>query len=154
MFKLCLMILSIISPAVAAAQTAPPPAPPEEVFSPDAAGRVLHAFREALITQDRARTLALFDSARMPGYAEFADSLGVLFQQNSQKYLSVRVGFHLLQTNDETGAALVDFTLEALPVRGEEPPLRHRDQLRFTFARAGKKWKIIDVQPRSFFAGF
>jgi hypothetical protein len=140
--------------AMVAAAVAVPAPPPEGGFSTAVADQVLGSFRDALTAQNRDRTLALFDRDRMPDYAGFADSVGLLFQDYNQKYESLRVRFHILQTDDDSGTAMVDFTLEADPASPAQMPVRHSAQLRFSFARAGKEWKIVDVQPRDFFTGF
>jgi hypothetical protein len=133
------------------------PAPPNtsDQFSGQAAEQVLSALRAGLVGFDFKRTLAVFDSEHMPGYAEFANRLQLMFRQ----YEAFRVRFHILQTVDEPRDAVVDFTLEAAPVTPPAvptslPPVRRSERLRFTFARAGNEWKIVDVQPRGFFSQF
>jgi len=41
--------------------------------------------------------------------------------------------------------------MEEIPRATDEQPVRKRDQLRFEMERGDKGWKIVDVQPRSFF---
>ena len=147
--RIFVLVFSLAMVAAAAGAT-----PPNEAFSPAVADRVLGALRDALTAQNSSRTLALFDRERMPDYAQFADSVGLLFQDYNQKYEALNVRFHIVQTDDDSGAAMVDFTLEATPASPQQMPVRHSAQLRFNFARAGKDWKIVDVQPRDFFAGF
>jgi len=130
------------------------PPSPSDSFSIAIADQVLGGLRDALMAQDRTRTLALFDHDGMPDYAEFSEAIGLLFQDYNQKYQELRVRYHILETGDDPGAAMVDFTLEAIPASPGRIPVRHNGQLRFSFARVGKNWKIVDVQPRDFFAGF
>jgi hypothetical protein len=152
--KLFLLLLCFVLIAPVAGAQTPVPTPSAGTFSIAVADRVLSALRDALLDQNRSRMLAMFDRNRMPGYAEFAVAIEPLFQQYEQKYQSFRVRYQILQTNDDACAAMVEFTLEAIPIDSNLPPVRHSDQLRFKFERLGNDWKIVDVQPRSFFAGF
>jgi hypothetical protein len=150
--KTCFLILCF--PLLFITAAAPQASPPSDSFSVAVADHVLGSFRDALMAQNQTRTTALFDPDRMPDYPEFANALGQLFQDHNQKYESLRVRFHILQTDEDTGAAMVAFTLEATPASPEQMPVQHSGQLRFNFARVGKEWKIVNVQPRNLFAGF
>ena len=88
----------------------------------------------------------------MPDYSGFRDQIYQLFQ----RYDRLRVSYHVKQTVDEAASciAIVDFTLETTPFDDTQLPIRRTGQLRFSFARGSKDWKIVDIQPRSFFNQF
>jgi hypothetical protein len=128
------------------------PAAADQPFSEAVAESLLSALSEAILGQDQAAALALFDQDRMPDYSDFAERVGAILRQ----YESFRVNYHLVQTFEETGQnlAIVEFTLEAFPASDAGLPIRRSAQLRFSFTRGEKSWKISDVQPRDFFAQF
>jgi hypothetical protein len=151
-----LLIIAVI--LVAPRQTALGAAAPERAqpdrqpFSEEVVQDLLSKLYEGIIAQDRAGTLGLFDRERMPGYADFASRIELMLG----RYDSFRVGYRLLQTSEGTGtnAAMVDFTLEAIPADENQLPVRASAQLRFTFSRGEGGWKISDLQPREFFDQF
>jgi hypothetical protein len=134
-------------------KSAPPPAAPEQ-FSIEAAEPVMRALQEAMVSHDRDGALAVFDPERMTGYAAFAGALGAMFE----RYDSFRAAYRIVQVipaaeSTAGDVVIAQFTLEAIPA-DERPSVRHGEQLLFSFARKGKQWKIMDVQPRTFFASF
>jgi hypothetical protein len=140
------------SPGRAPSRPKPAPTAADQPFSEVVAERLLNGLSEAILGQDEAAALALFDRDRMPNYAEFAQQMRSMLRQ----YGSFRVDYHLVQTFEETGQniAVVEFTLEAIPASDTELPVRGSAQLRFSFTRGEKTWLISDVQPREFFAQF
>ena len=127
-----------------------PAASGSQAFSLAVADRLLSSLREAIVGQNSTRTLALFDN-RMPEYSEFAVTLKSIFD----RYDWFRVRYHILETTDERGMAVVNFTLEATPQSGTEPSVERTERLRFAFGREDDKdWKIIDIQPRELFSSF
>ena len=126
-------------------------AAPSDAFSTGVAEHLIDVFRNGLLAGDPRRTLADFDR-QTPVYAQLADDLASLFR----RYESLRVYTHVLRTESEgaRGVATVDFTLEAQPVTSNQPAVRRNAQLRLTFAREGKDWKIIELEPRDFLAKF
>ena len=149
----CVLTLAL----VAAAQTARAPeessAKPE--FSPQVADQILRALRNAILDQDSARLLRLFDRDRMPDYAEFSAGVSTVFS----RYENFRVRYQILQTAEEDRSAVVELTVEATPVgnpavSNAAPSVRHSEQIRFTFKQTGKDWKIAEMQPRDLFGKF
>jgi len=122
-----------------------------EEFFGGVAERLVDRFREGLLAADPRRALADFDR-QTPAYLQVADDLPSLFR----RYDSLRIYTHLLgaEENGTRGVATVEFTMEARPVTGNQPAVRHSAQLRFTGEREGKNWKIVELEPRDFFANF
>jgi hypothetical protein len=123
-------------------------------FSVAVAERVLTLFRRALIDENPRRALAVFDDA-MAGYADLQAQLESLFR----RYDTVRVYAHVTNTtaanaNAARGVATVDFAMEATPPDSSYLPVRRTGELRVTFARTGKQWKIVELEPLNFFANF
>jgi hypothetical protein len=94
--------------------------------------------------------LSAFDDNKMEGLVNFQQHVVGLFRRCD----SFRVHFRIMQTSTEgsKGIAVVDFEMEETPRSADERPVRKRDQLRFEMERGDKGWKIVDVQPRSFFS--
>ena len=125
-------------------------APSSEEFSSAVAERVLNTLRTAIIQEDPAAALALFDS-QMPNRAALIDAVRSLFD----RYTRFRVSYHIMQLGEAgQGTAVVEFTLEATPVNGVQPQVSRTEQLRFSFGQSNRTWKIADVQPRGFFSSF
>ena len=125
-----------------------PPSSPNS--STPVAEAALSALSTAIQQEDPSATLACFDPA-MPDFADFAESVRSLFE----KYSGFRVRYHILQTGEKNdNPALVEFTLEATPQTGNEPPVRRTQELRFTFGQSNHGWRISDLQPRGFFSAF
>ena len=167
-----ILALALLPGAVAGAQnaTGTPPAETEkdkqaqtadsndQTFSPIVAGHMLTDLREAIAGGSASETLACFDRG-MPDYSTFATGLRGLFEH----YESFRPNYRIVETVDEQGIAIVDFSLEAKPLGSDQPAVTRIQRLRFTFGRVDdgknnkkkdRQWKIVDLQPRSFFAGF
>ncbi len=161
---LCTLILAMATAIVSAGQALPPanaqPRPgPETAVSGDqpfslaVADALLSGLRDGLVSQNAKRALQGFAREQVPGFQRLADDFDTLFAN----YDSVRMRYHIVQAVTEAdgqrGTAMVNLTLEATP-RSLEPAQRHSGQVRLEFARSGKQWKIVNVQPRSLFASF
>ena len=145
---LALMVLLIC--ATLAAQTAPPQQQPTPAtFDAQAASRMLLQLSEALESHSQNRFLALFDLDTMKDGALFKQQINSFFGQAD----SIRVHLNLVDTSVEGDKAsvAVDAEIEAQP-RDGGAPTRRNERLNFAVARAGDRWKFVDVQPRSFFS--
>jgi hypothetical protein len=119
-------------------------------FSPAVPEQVLAKLRTAIVQEDQQAALACFDPA-MPDFAPFADSVRSLFT----RYTAFRVRYHILPSGDGSGnMAIVEFTVEATPTGDNRPAERRSKQIRFTFGRSDRGWRVSDLQPRDFFSGF
>lgn len=142
-------------------KTASQSAASDTEFSVAVAERVMDAFRRALVDENQRRALAVFDQA-MPGYTDLQTQLQSLFQ----RYDTVRVYLHITKAEEVAnagansangsprGTATADFSIEATPPDTSYLPVRRDAELRLTFGRVGKQWKIVDFEPRNLFAGF
>ena len=79
----------------------------------------------------------------MTEYAGFSDAMGALFQDYNQKYEALRVRYHILQVDQDSGAAMVEFTLEAVPAAPTRCRCGTAERLKFTFPapeKIGRSW--------------
>jgi len=94
--------------------------------------------------------LRAFDLQNMAGGQAFKDQINSLFN----RYESFRLHFNILEASmqGDRGAVTADVELEATPADNLNPPVYRHMQLKFIAASGAKGWKLIDVQPRSFFS--
>ncbi len=149
-----ILILSML----ALAQSAPKPKPvaptpgaaaTSETFTDAVADDLLSQIATSMAARNARGMLAAFDP-QMDGYSVFADHLSVWFHDNT----SFKAYYKLRQTavDGDRGIAVADFEYEVAPREEDQPPVRRHAQLRFTFARGAKGWKITDFTPRNFFS--
>ena len=125
-------------------------ASPADAFTTRDAARLLDQIGAGLIGHNRQKTLAVFDLTRM------AD--GRLFEQQITSFLAhtgiIRVHYNGIdaETEEGEGIASVDFEMEAAPRDDDLPPVRKQARLRLVAENTAAGWKLIDVQPRSFFS--
>ena len=119
-------------------------------FSDAVAQSVLQQLTEALEGHNDRLMLAAFDVNKMDGYLNFEGQIAALFE----RYDSFRVHFRISQATTEAskGVVLADIEMEEIPRSANAQPIRRRDQIRFEMERGNKTWKIVDLQPRSFFS--
>src|SRR5689334_23636103 len=123
---------------------------PQEDFSDAVAARLLQQVTQGFITNNRGQVLSAFSGTRMKDYAQFRENIAALFAQ----YENFRAAYRLRQSwpQGERGVVIVDFELEGEPLEEGSPPFRRSAQLRFEFERGPGGWKIVGVEPRSFFS--
>jgi hypothetical protein len=111
----------------------------------------MNRFRQALESENRGRTLKLFDGSRMPGFAVFRDEVTQFFS----RYSSPRVGYQVLQVSQDgpLGAIVAEFAIEASAATDGQPAIHRRAQLRLVTTWDAKEntWKIADLSPRELF---
>ena len=105
--------------------------------------------RQALGSENRSRTLKLFDASRMPAFPVFRDELSQFFARNQPP----SVDYHIQQVSQDgaLGAIIAEVVMEAAPWTDGQPALHRRAQVRLIASWDGKEWKIADFSPRSFF---
>jgi hypothetical protein len=140
-------LLMVISFVLAPAQA--PPSQQQDTFDASTASRLLMQLSEALEGHSQKQFLDLFDLGKMKDGTIFKQQITSFFSQTD----SIRVHLNLLDTAVEGGQATltVQAEMEADPTNGSAPS-RRNDQLNFVVADSGAKWKIVDLQPRSFFS--
>jgi hypothetical protein len=113
------------------------------------ASRLLQQVTQGFITNNPGQVLAAFDRAKMRDYSAFRDAIQALFA----RYDTFRAAYRLRQSWPEVqrGAVIVEFELEGTPLEEGTRPLRRNAQLRFEFERGRQGWRIVAVEPRSFF---
>jgi hypothetical protein len=151
-----LLLLSVTSATRASvgagAQGAPSPhaTPPPEVFTTRDAAKLLDQIGSGLVEHNRQRMLAAFDLARMTD--------GQLFEQQITSFLAhtgiIRVHYNGIEAGMEegNGVATVDFEMDAGPRDDNLPPVRKQARLRLVAEKTDAGWKLIDLNPRSFFS--
>jgi len=121
-----------------------------ETFTDAVADDLLFQLADGMESRNPRLTLGAFDPAKVAGYERFSGQVGAWLRDHS----SFRVYYKLRQTSFDSGrgSALVDFQYEAQPRTEGALPVRRHEQLRFTFERGARGWKIVDVSPRNFFS--
>lgn len=131
------------------AQNGPQKQPTPSAFDEQAGSRLLQQLSESLQAESQKRFLELFDLSRMKDGALFRQQVSSFFS----KTISIRVHLNLVDASadDDKATLAVDAQMEAEPSAGGAIT-RRNEQLNFTVARAGDRWKFVEVQPRSFFS--
>ena len=117
------------------------------VFAEADAVRLMDEVRQALESNNRNGFLKLFDAKRMPGYTVFRDQVAEFFG----RYNAFQTQYHVMQVarDGELGAMLATFEIDAGPNDGVTPNVRRSVSLRLITAWDGKKWRIVDLSPRT-----
>jgi hypothetical protein len=121
-----------------------------EVFSDAISQSILNDLRDGLEGHSQRLMLSAFDGDKMNGYLQFEDQIEAMFQ----KYSMFTVHFRIAQSSVEgpKGIVLVDFQMEETPSGSNPSPVRKSSQVRIELERGRKGWKIVDINPRSFFS--
>jgi hypothetical protein len=146
---LLVSLLLFCTQAVVAQRPKQPAAPPTTAFTPEVAVKLMDQLLQGLQTQNPTQFLSAFDPEFMTNYGQFADQIGVLFNQ----YESFVGRYHVRQTGDnpDRPLVLVQFDLQA-DSTSPGAPLRKSSQVRFEFARGKNGWRIVNLTPRGFFS--
>jgi len=148
--RAALLLLSAILPPFYVAQPQNvPQAPAENAFTDRTASVLLRQLSEALQGHSQKKLLALFDLPKMKDGQIFKQQISSFFSQTES--IAVHLNLAETATDDDKATMAVNAEMEVQPSSGG-PPSRRNERLTFTAARAGKVWKFIDVQPRSFFS--
>jgi len=145
---------SASAPGASTARTPSHAAATSETFTTAVADDLLFQVAEGMESRNARRSLGAFDAEKLSGYSRFSDQMNAWFRE----YTSFRVYYKLKQVFSEPdgqsgrGVALVDFEYEATPSAEGASPLRRHQQVRFSFARGAKGWKIVEFSPRSLFS--
>jgi len=139
------LLFCVFLPAQVALQQQPTPS----AFDAQTASRLLLQLSEALQGHSQKQFLGLFDLDKMKDGALFKQQINSFFAQTE----SIRVHLNLADTSLEGDKAniAVDAEMEAQPSNGGVPS-RRKDRLNFVVVNMGNSWKVVDVQPRSFFS--
>jgi hypothetical protein len=145
MVLLLVMVFCVILPA----QVAPQQQPTPSAFDAQTASRLLLQLSEALQGHSQKQFLALFNLDKMKEGTLFKQQINSFFAQTE----SIRVHLNLGETSVDGDKAIlvVEAEMEAAPSSGGAI-MRRKDRLNFVIANMGNSWKVVDVQPRSFFS--
>lgn len=146
---LLVSLLLFCTQAVVAQRPKQPAAPPTSTFTPEVAVKLMDQLLQGLQTQNPNQFLSAFDPEFMINYGQFADQIGVLFNQ----YESFVGRYHVRQMGDnpDRPLVLVQFDLQA-DSTSPGAQLRKSSQVRFEFARGKNGWRIVNLTPRGFFS--
>lgn len=103
----------------------------------------------ALAEHNSRRMLGAFDLARMKD--------GALFRQNTESFFrqtgTIRAHYNIVQIamDGEHRAADVAMEIEAARLDDNLPPVYKQEQLHLLFEKSATGWRIVELQPRSFF---
>ena len=141
------MFMAIFLGVAIAAQTPSQPTP--NVFDEQAASRLLLQLSEALQGHSQKQFLALFNLDMMKDGALFKQQINSFFSQTE----SIRVHLNLVDTSvdGDKASITVDAEMEAQSGNGGAPT-RRNERLNLVVANGGNSWKVVEVQPRSFFS--
>ena len=141
------MFMAIFLGVAIAAQT--PSQPTSNAFDEQAASRLLLQLSEALQGHSQKQFLALFNLDMMKDGALFKQQINSFFSQTE----SIRVHLNLVDTSvdGDKASITVDAEMEAQPGNGGAPT-RRNERLNRVVANGGNSWKVVEVQPRSFFS--
>jgi len=120
-----------------------------ETFSDRAASALLRQLSASLQGHSRKNFLALFDLEKMKAGPLFKQQIDSFFAQAE----TITVHFNLAATDAgaEAPTFAVDAEMEVQPRVGGQAS-RVSNRVTFTVARGAGGWKVLDVQPRSFFS--
>lgn len=123
---------------------------PENNFTVRDAARLLDQIGSGLVDHNRKGFLGAFELDRMTD--------GRLFEQQITSFLAhtgiIRVHYNEIDAGMEEGkgVASVEFEMDADQRDDNLPPVRKQASLRLVAEKTPAGWKLIDVQPRSFFS--
>lgn len=119
-------------------------------FTEKTASDLLFHLSEALEGHSQKKMLALFDLPQMKGGGSFKQQINLFFSQTES---TIRVHLNLVETaaEGERPSFTVDAEMDAQPINGG-PAWRRNERLTLVMANAGGSWKVVEIQPRSFFS--
>jgi hypothetical protein len=150
-------------------QQQPPPPPPEQkkakkekkaktpaqqdtldtsVFNQQVANDVIGQIRDGLEGHSTRLLLGAF-TEDMDGYLGFEDQIEAMFKRYEGFHVNVRI--INVSVEGSKGIVTADFQMEEL-LRGNSNISRKQSQLHFELVRTKKGWKVINVNPMSFFS--
>lgn len=143
------MALSLIAACMCSAQAQHSQPPAQTSFTEKTASDLLVRLSEALESHSQRKMLGLFDLSQMKGGGSFKQQINLLFSQTDL----IRVHLNLVETSaaGERPSFTVDAEMDAQPANGG-PAWRRNERLSFEVANAGGSWKLVEIQPRSFFS--
>jgi hypothetical protein len=122
---------------------------PPSFDAAEIAGKLMRQLQDGLQSRNSRQLLAAFDGDRMPGYLAFKDEVESFFARHDSFRVYLRIESATVE--QDSARAVVLATLEAVP-RDGSPVIRRETELSFEFARTKGGWKIVELDPRSFFS--
>lgn len=118
-------------------------------FSEPDAMRLLDRLSQAMLSNDQRAFLKAFDPLLFPNFPSFRSQISDFFRT----YGDFLTHYHVRQAvmAGGKGVLLTDFEFQATPALGDTP-VRKQAQLRMVLVWDGKEWKIVGLDPRSYFS--
>lgn len=109
---------------------------------------LLRALSDALADGNAVRFLAQVDGESWPGYAALRGNVVALVAQNE-----VGSSVDLIEStrSGEAFEVRLDWLLQLRPASGDGPTETRRTDLRARLERRGQRWKLVEIEPVSFF---
>lgn len=143
-------LILVVSLFGATQQSTPKESPKAEsnAFTVNDANAVLAEFRSALEAHSERRLFALFDGDKMTAYVSFQDQMRGFLSRNE----SIRVNIRSIQASGEVEKGAITATFEIETTSRSGIAQRRSQQLRFELERTAQGWRIVEMNPRSFFS--
>jgi ketosteroid isomerase-like protein len=144
-----LIAASMVSVAQQTTKEKPAPAQESTAFTVNDANTVLNQVRDAIAAHSPDKFIALAAADKMTGYVSFHDQIQAFFAHND----GIRVNIYAIHVSAEGDKGFINagFQMELTP-RSSENTVRRETQLRIELQRTEKGWRIIEIDPLSFFS--
>jgi len=149
--RMPLVMLLLAISVLATAQQEKPKEPAKSVsnvFTVNDANTVLARFRSALEAHSQRQMFALFDGEKMTAYVSFQDQMRGFLSRNE----GIRVNIRGIQASGEGDKGVITATFEIETTSRTGNASRRSEQLRLELDRTAQGWRIVDINPRSFFS--
>ena len=149
--RMPLVMLLLAISVLATAQQEKPKEPAKSVsnvFTVNDANTVLARFRSALEAHSQRQMFALFDGEKMTAYVSFQDQMRGFLSRNE----GIRVNIRGIQASGESDKGVITATFEIETTSRTGNASRRSEQLRLELNRTAQGWRIVDINPRSFFS--
>jgi len=149
--RMPLVMLLLAISVLATAQQEKPKEPAKSVsnvFTVNDANTVLARFRSALEAHSQRQMFALFDGEKMTAYVSFQDQMRGFLSRNE----GIRVNIRGIQASGEGDKGVITATFEIETTSRTGNASRRSEQLRLELNRTAQGWRIVDINPRSFFS--
>lgn len=118
----------------------------------DAPGQIRLAVRDASRALQAANAplfLAAFDRQEFAGYGELREQVTALV---AQRRIASSVAVESVQGGPVEWTVDVDWLIELTHKLDPSPPEQRRDILKLRVRKRGRRWRVVDLQPLTFFA--
>ena len=151
LMRMSLLLLTMLAALVSSAQETPntqPQKPDSAAFSVTDANQVVALLRQALEAHSQRKFFALYDAGKMSDYLSFQDQVESFFSHND----NIRANAASIQSSMEGDKGIITATIQMELTPRVGNIVRRETQLRIELERAGQRWLIVNIDPRTFFS--